>query len=356
MTRNPFLRSRTHVPVVLAAVVAAFVMVTAARPVHAEEFEERATFSGRELTVTSLVGAVQVEGFDGNEFEVVVNVRGKDASKDRIRIEKHTGGDARLDVVFPVKGESKFVYPALGNHSSTTVNVSRGESHVEGPLMTVLRSLGGRRVRVSGRGNGFEAWADIKIRVPRDRTLKVDLGVGSIAAGNVSAALDLRARSGPVTARDVTGNLSVDTGSGEVSVDGAHGDRLHVDTGSGQVQVSGATCRQLHVDTGSGQVIARGVVADDVNIDTGSGSVELDLDRVGSGSYRVDTGSGAIELRLPGDASAEVAAETGSGHIEIEAGTVNILSRDDDSIAFRMGDGAADIKVETGSGSILISN
>src|SRR5262245_41742802 len=128
----------------------------------AAAFEERATFSGQELTCTNLVGRVDIEGTEGKDFEVIVRVQGKDASREQIRIEKHDGDRAQLDVIFPVEGDSKFVYPRMGSGSNTNITFS-GNHDDDDPLEPVLRKLGARKVRVSGSGSGLEMWADVTI-------------------------------------------------------------------------------------------------------------------------------------------------------------------------------------------------
>ena len=78
-------------------------------------FEEQFTFSADELRVRNLIGEVKVEGHGGSAFEVVVNVQGRDASPERVHIEQQDGGQAWLEVVFPVDETRDYVYPKLGS-------------------------------------------------------------------------------------------------------------------------------------------------------------------------------------------------------------------------------------------------
>lgn len=349
MTRNPFFAGAAIGAVLSWAMAGAG---TAA----AADFEETATFASGELTVTNLIGKVDIEGTEGTAFEVVVRVHGKDATRENVRIEKKQGSRAQLDVVFPVRRQAKFVYPPMGSGSRTSVSVPRRGRDGEGPLEAVLRALDAREIQVSGKGSGLEMWADVSIRVPRGGELRVDGCVGAISASKVAAPIDLRLASGPVSATAVDGDVRIDTGSGAVTVEGAKGGKLLVDTGSGSVHVSGADCGTVNVDTGSGRIEAKGIAADDLRMDTGSGSVSLECDRIGNGSYVIDTGSGSIDLILPENASAEIVADTGSGNIDIDVGRVDVIERDDSSIRFRIGTGEADIRIDTGSGSIDISS
>jgi len=71
-----------------------------------------------------------------------------------------------------------------------------------------------------------------------------------------------------VTAEGVEGEVHADTGSGNVSITNASGDKVLADTGSGDVTVTGARCRIFSADTGSGNVDARDIATDEANLDT----------------------------------------------------------------------------------------
>lgn len=333
-------------------------------------FDESRSFPAGSLTVNNLIGEVRVGGHSGSEFEVLVRVRGRDASTDVIEVRTRNGANPELTIAFPVDSERNYVYPALGAGSKSSFSFDReGESW----LAELLGALGSRRITVRGSGSGLEVWADVEVKVPPGGVLNVNHGVGEIRAADVNGDLRLDTHtggieavriegdlladtgSGHVTVRDVNGKLNVDTGSGHVDAEECRGPSILIDTGSGHVTLRGADTPDLDIDTGSGHVRASGVRADSAVIDTGSGEVELRLDRMGSGEFLIDTGSGRVTLALPADASAEVRADTGSGHIDLDLGQqVEILHKDDDEIRFRVGSGAARVELDTGSGGIRI--
>jgi len=329
-----------------------------ATPAHAE-FQEVASFTADSLTLENLIGEIRVEG-GGAEFRVEVDVRGRDASKESIRLEKKDGPEATLSVRFPLDTDRRYVYPRLGPGSRSTFEPGSG----------LKKIFGAGKIKVSGSGSGLEVWADATVTVPPGGSLRIRHGVGSVAVSNVDGTIDVRVQSGAVSADGVRGGLSVDTGSGRVEVadtDGplkidtgsgrvvlsrAQGPELEVDTGSGSVEADSVTCDRLSIDTGSGSVRASAIRAEKVSIDTGSGSVELRLDE--SGDVDVDTGSGSITLVLPADASARIEAETGSGGIRVGREGVELLRQDRDEVTVKIGDGAAHVSLQTGSGSIKI--
>jgi len=359
--------------------------------VQAEDFERSFDFKGGRLEVASLIGAFTVEASDGDAFRVVVQVRGSDATPERIRFD---AGSNRLLVKFPVDEHRKYVYPPLGSRSRTMFSVEKGRRGSDW-LDRLLEVATGDRIEVRGRdfGGAVEMWADVRIQVPRDAELLAHVGAGSMTARGVRGDLSLTVRSGEVRAEDVQGSLLADTGSGDVeiarvrgelSVDTGSGDvrvedvadaeevlvdtgsgsvvvsavkagSMKADTGSGQVDLAGVDVRMLHVDTGSGSVDARAIGADAVTIDTGSGSVDLDLDRMGRGRFKIETGSGGIRMDLPEHASADFDVDTGSGGVIADLEGVDLGRRDRNHARFTVGGGDAAVRLSTGSGSVRVT-
>jgi hypothetical protein len=323
---------------------------------------ERRSFDSSELTVRNLIGAVDVTGHSGSEFEVTIRVQGKDSTTPGVEIQT---GPNELTIQFPEA--SKYIYPALGSGSRSTFGPDGDD---RGWLASLL---GTGRVTVAGSGSGVEIWADLQIKVPQGGTLHLHHGVGEVEAANTEGNLDLHVRSGHASARRVTGELSIDTGSGHVTVeeiDGAlvvdtgsghvevrdvKGPSVSIDTGSGHVQIDDAETERLVVDTGSGHVKARQVSTDSADIDTGSGGVTLELTRMGTGRFKVDTGSGGIDLLVPHGASMDVDAETGSGGVDVNLDDEIVIEHmERDEARFRLGSGATNVTMSTGSGGIRI--
>lgn len=337
----------------IAWVVAALVAV----PVGAQEVER---VPGGSVAVYNLAGQVEVVRGSGADVVVRIDRGGADASA--LRVE--TGqlrGRSTLRVVYP---DDEIVYPAMGRGSSSTVRVRADGTFSDG---------GGRSgdpVRIRGRGDGLEAWANLVIEVPAGRDLAVYLATGEVGARGVEGDLLIDTGSGAVTATDIVGALDVDTGSGSIVVRGVTGD-LHVDTGSGRVEASDVRGSRIEIDTGSGGVRGARLAADVVGVDTGSGSIDLEsvssrnvvLD-TGSGSIDIelttdvdrldaDTGSGSVTVRAPAGLGATVDIETGSGGIDLDF-PVEVRSVRRDRVRGTIGDGRGEINIDTGSGSIRL--
>jgi hypothetical protein len=367
------------------ALFALSILAFSSAVVHAE-YEQSFTYSAESLKIVNLIGAIEVEGHDGDQFIVEVRVSGDDAEEGIIDFQSDEGSRAELVVGFPVDEVRKYVYPELGRNSRTTFNPGRGDHGI-------WDFFGRGKIEVRGSGSGMELWADLTILVPKGAELIVFNGVGALEAGNAEADMEFNTRSGSAYVHDITGeltvdtgsghveieaidgNLLVDTGSGHVEVTGLRGERVSIDTGSGHVNIRDAQVPEIKVDTGSGHVEMDRIVCEDLNVDTGSGHVEVDelaaysatidtgsgrvrieLVEMGAGDFEVDTGSGSITFLMPENASARVSAETNSGGVEVDVAGADISRQKRDHVRFEVGDGAADVRLDAGSGGIRIAS
>jgi hypothetical protein len=349
------------------AITAAGAFVAAVHTARAQAVERR-TLSGSDIAVYNLAGMMRVEGTSGGDVVVEVTRGGGDATQLKIETGEIRGRQT-LRVIYP--GDD-IVYRVEGGWGggSTEMDVrddgTFNDQHGGRGFFS-----GRRRVRISGRGRGLDAHADLRVLVPAGKHVAVYLAVGKATVSNVdgdlrvdvsSADIDathtrgrlyLDTGSGNVTLSDAQGDVTLDTGSGDVRVTGMTGTQLSLDTGSGNVTVDRAEADVLKVDTGSGDVDLSAVQARDVNVDTGSGDVRIAL-RGHVESLYVDTGSGGVTLSVPPDFGAEVDIETGSGGIDL--GGVQLQTRriEQDHIVGTIGDGRGRVRIETGSGEVRL--
>ena len=111
----------------------------------------------------------------------------------------------------------------------------------------------------------------------------------------------------------------------------------------------------IAADTGSGTVRASGVsnVAD-LELDTGSGDVAVDGDLSALRRLHVDTGSGGVRLRSTAMPSIEIAIDTGSGSVDVDAPGAMVKELSSGDWTVRLGDGGGSGVIDTGSGSVAI--
>jgi lia operon protein LiaG len=346
-----------------AATVALGLLASVGAHVHPAGAQETHTLSGNHVAVYNLAGQVEVVGSEGAQVVVDVRRGGRDGGDLRVEVGS-IGGRETLRVIYP---EDRILYRDGRWSGNTTLRVQRDGTWGGGGGFLFG---GGQRVRISNRGSGLEAHADLSVRVPRGQAIDIHLAVGRIRAENVDGQVRLDTHSGPVEAHGMSGSLVIDTGSGNVQVEGMGGD-LVVDTGSGSVRAADVTADHVSIDTGSGSVVADDLMTERLVIDTGSGSVEVRrsvasdvLIDTGSGSVtaeiggtierlKVDTGSGNVHLWLPQDLSASLTIDTGSGSIDTDFPVTVTRSRRG-RLEGKVGDGRGSVVVDTGSGSVRL--
>lgn len=360
-------RAHRRRPAPFLSLVATAVTIAVAAPASAGQH----SLSGSRVHVYNLAGSVDIVAGSGSAVTVESTTGGRDAA--RIDVRSHPGAEPAL--VFHYPG-SKVVYrrDGAGRRSNfrTTLDVGADGRFGDGWGKDGL-GLGRRKVEIRSDGDGLEAWADLRIAIPKGQRAAIHLGVGGVTVANVDGELRVDCAAASVEARDTKGWLDIDTGSGAVSIRDA-ADRVSVDTGSGSVTVINFTGTDLAVDTGSGHVKMAAVLARArIGVDTGSGSVELvdvrspkvGVDtgsgrvfvRLGAGvdELAVDTGSGSVTVEAPGSLDASVSMETGSGGLEVDGFSMSRLDRDGDSLRATIGNGRGRIHLETGSGKIRLA-
>jgi hypothetical protein len=352
-----------------AAVACLFVLTVAPAPDGAAQQPQRFTLSGDDVALYNLVGGVTIEPGSGS-VGVELTRTGRDAA--RLRVEQgEIDGRQTLRVIYP---DNQIAAPSLERGSSTTLRVREDGTFGDGDEWRGGRPRRererGRRVDIRGLGDGLNAGADLRIRVPAGQRLAVFLAVGKVSVANVNGTLRVDAHSAPVAASGVKGELTIDVGSGQVQVTQGEG-VLSVDTGSGTVEVSHFQGRDLSIDTGSGHVTGTEVKADQVTVETGSGDIELTGTttptlslETGSGTVRADlrsevrsltveTGSGDVVVTAPATLDVEVEIETASGDIESDF-PLQVTRHARDHLVGRIGSGRGRISVETGSGDVRL--
>jgi lia operon protein LiaG len=335
---------------------------------------ERYTILGDEVAIYNLAGEVRVESGGGPGVTVDVTRGGSDAAKIKVA-QSGDEGERSLRLVYPA---DRIVYAKLSAGSSTQLRVREdgtfGNSHGHGHGHDdEKRRQEGRQVTIAGSGGGLQAYADLRLIVPRGKNVDLYLAAGKIAVNNVEGDLNIDAASAGVTSTNTRGELrigvgsggvqvtqsrgelSVSTGSGAVALGDVRGEQVSVETGSGEVTATDIRSAQLSVETGSGDIRVSNLMAPQVSLQTGSGAVTADV----SGelwSVNVETGSGDITLRVPPTLGAEVDIETSSGDIETDF-EVAVTRHARDHMTGRIGDGRGKIEIETGSGTIkLVKN
>jgi DUF4097 and DUF4098 domain-containing protein YvlB len=192
----------------------------------------------------------------------------------------------------------------------------------------------------------------VVVNMPADLDLTIDSSSGSITVdgdfGDGRVSCDVS--SGSVTVRGAMRELAVDSSSGSVEAEVDRPlERFAADASSGSVSLSGGA-RTTVVGTSSGSISLTGLLGD-ARMDASSGGITAQWDSIPPGaSIEADASSGGITIRLPAGTVVAGTASTGSGSMRTDfPGTY-----DDDEIEFTGGAGAVDVSIDTSSGSVKV--
>lgn len=131
-----------------------------------------------------------------------------------------------------------------------------------------------------------------------------------------SMSLNIQNGSGMSNVRDIHGILTLQAGSGNITLSNISGTELEASTGSGNINVSNSAGQMLF-STGSGNVeIDQGQLRGQNSIKTGSGNVDLAGTLDAQGNYAIQTGSGNVAVTLPAATQFQLVPTTSSGHVQ----------------------------------------
>ena len=323
---------------------------------------ERVTLEGSEVAIYNLVGRLRVEGGSGSSVVVEVSRAGREAS--RLRLEKGVvRGRMALRVRYP---EDRIVYSDANWNGRTNFSIADDGTWGDSQRGGYDR----RRIEVSSRGDGVDAHADLRVVVPKGKSLLLRQGVGETTIDNVDGklsvdvsasrvrvshvrgSLQLDAGSGGVEVTDMNGDLTLDCGSGGTTLDGIRGGSLKMDIGSGSLRGRDIDVSQVNADVGSGGVRLSTMKTPRIHLEAGSGGADLEL-LASPDDVSIEAGSGGVTLRMPAATSASVDVQTGSGGVDSDF-EVKLTRIEKHALHGTIGSGKGRIRIEAGSGHVRL--
>ena len=292
------------------------------------------------LILTAAVAQAQVELHQEHTFDArpgqTVSI---DVSFHRVEIKIQPGAEVHAVVDLSASGSS-----------------GKAERAIE-ELAPVFSEKGDTIIIRSTRKGGWN-WSSGKIKgevtvtMPPDLNLTVDSSSGSVTIdgdlgdGNVNC----DASSGSVTVRGAMQHLNADTSSGSIKAEVTRPlESFNADASSGSIRLRGGAHR-ASVDTSSGSITLSGLRGD-AEMSASSGSISAQWDSIPPGAS-IDAGasSGSVTLELPAGTEISGSAKTSSGGIRSDfPGTFEKRSA-----TFRGGSGAVEVRVSTSSGSVKV--
>jgi hypothetical protein len=252
------------------------------------------------VSLDTFDGAIDVHSWDRQEIEVTIDKQAEDdALLGQIVVEQTQEGD---HVTLRVRGPAE-------HNSGVVIGVS------------------------------YSPRAKLRVALPRNATLEVKSGDGTITVEDVTGALTLRSGDGAIVGTRLGGDIRAHTEDGSI--------RLREMTG------------KVDAETLDGSIVVNGTLTH-LRAKTGDGSVRVGAER-GSAlgdDWDVETGDGTVELRLTAGLDMAVEAVTSDGVIRSNYAGLTVPPRNEDDESDRrelkgtVGAGGHTLRVRTGEGTI----
>jgi DUF4097 and DUF4098 domain-containing protein YvlB len=171
--------------------------------------------------------------------------------------------------------------------------------------------------------------------VPADCPTQLGVVNASAIVSGISASISAKSISGDITLDGVTGNVDAKTVSGDVEARGLDGE-VAFNSVSGGLTLAGGAVSKLAAKTVSGQVTA-------------------DIELRDGGGLKVSTVSGDVAVRVPASASARVDLKSASGRVRSSFdGLAAAPGRRPTAMSATIGSGSADLTVSSMTGDVTL--
>jgi hypothetical protein len=217
-----------------------------------------------------------------------------------------------------------------------------------------------RTVYPSGRQSDYSVSVDYVVTAPAGTRVTARTVSGNVTVSGLTGELSLHSTSGDITATDVTRLQMAKTVSGDVIVrnSGSSG-LLQAATMSGDVTATDVKADRIDFGSVSGSVTARNVTSGDVSMKSTSGDLLFDGNLAADGRYAFTSHSGTVRLSLDGRTGFSFEASTFSGSVRtdipLQVTSVGTSRRPNQSLRGTFGDGSARVTATAFSGNVVVT-
>jgi hypothetical protein len=322
---------------------------------------EKSFSTDQALTLANIGGSFEVVPATGNSVKVraTVHAEGSNDTETKSLLDSMVWVERRgqWGLSYPTGDYSGFAYPQQSGRNYSSSKYFNEPVKVYGKAKRGVPVLYADLVVEMPPGAKLVVDGIVGPMTTRGRLqgeLTLDTGSGKVSVESFDGKLWVDTGSGDVEVRDVYGSLSVDTGSGSVEIHGLEVSDLLVDTGSGDVWIANGSAEKARIDTGSGEVTGEDLAVVDLEVDTGSGDVTLvgDLSRARNLSF--DTGSGDVRIEGGSGFEFDLAADLGSGRVLVDYADADLRYDGREVVGARRGSGSTRVLVDTGSGDCIL--
>lgn len=203
----------------------------------------------------------------------------------------------------------------LKKGAGTDVNLTLKYSYQEDEFTPVIEADNGKLTLKEefsrGSHSGHSSWV---LEVPDHMSLSLNTGSGDVTLEGLNADVKSNLGSGNIGITDVKGDLDFNTGSGNIELNNTEGD-ISLNTGSGDIRATGGSGK-YSFNAGSGIIKAdrlKGVLS----MNTGSGDIDAkNIALTAPGKF--NTGSGDAMVSLASNLDYNVSVNSGSGDASLD--------------------------------------
>jgi len=249
-----------------------------------------------------------------------------------VEITGHAEGAVQIELSYEIRG--------WGSRTAELENKLRANPPIE--LVDKRLRIGPAPSRVS---------LDYRIVVPKETEVQVRAGSGDLSLRGLSGHIEAILGSGDVNGKGIEGVISLKAGSGDISLAQSCG-AFQIRTGSGDIKGHSLT-GNAELETGSGDID----LADfhgDLRAISGSGDITAEGAMEEDSSWLVRTSSGDVRLVLPKEAQFQLMLETDFGDFDCDF-PLTVEEQGKGRLRGRVGERPqAKAQIETASGDIEI--
>ncbi|MGH9587143.1 MAG: DUF4097 family beta strand repeat-containing protein [Acidobacteriaceae bacterium] len=217
-------------------------------------------------------------------------------------------------------------------HASSSLFSGSAEERAEQVAGNPPIKQAGNTIEIGRNTHYSNIGIDYVITAPRGTSVEATSGAGEINVSNLFAPLSAKVDAGNIDANELTGNVALTAGSGNITamMDGAT--QIKISTGNGNVDLTNVA-GSLYAETANGDVNVQGQPSANWKLALDSGTVTVNVGSQARFSLDALTGHGSIQSTLP-------IVPRGASDPQHTVGDVN--------------GGGPTIHIQTGSGNVII--
>lgn len=212
-------------------------------------------------------------------------------------------------------------------------------------------------IKVKIRRNSRNASSELRVKVPEQSSVDIDVVSADIDVSNVYGEQDLVAVSGDIKTTVFGSDIDAESVSGDVEIVGDNQDmRARLSTVSGDVDTENLA-GEIVGDSVSGDIDVSGGSFSRAKLETVNGNIVYHAEMRDGGRLDVETINGSVDVELAGDLSARIDVETFNGRIRNCFGPDPVRTdkyAPGSELKFTEGGGSGRVTIQTLNGGIRL--